>query len=154
MNTFENDDPFDLARFLEAQELIYGTALSELKNGRKLSHWMWFVFPQIDGLGSSPTAKRYAIKSAAEATAYLNHPVLGARLTESTKTLLNLKGLSASDIFGYPDDLKFCSSMTLFEQVTSRDSLFSRALDQYCGGERDEKTLAIIGTGSQTGRMW
>lgn len=153
MNTFENDDPFDLARFLEAQELMYGTALSELKNGQKRSHWMWFVFPQIDGLGSSSTAKRYAIKSIAEAKAYLNHPLLGARLTECTKTLLNLKGLSASDIFGYPDDLKFCSSMTLFEQVTSEDSLFSRALDQYCGGERDEKTLAIIGAGSQTGRM-
>ncbi len=148
MNTFENNDPFDLARFLEAQELMYGTALSELKNGRKHSHWMWFVFPQIDGLGSSPTAKRYAIKSTAEAKAYLNHPVLGARLTECTKTLLNIKGLSASDIFGYPDDLKFCSSMTLFEHVTSRDSLFSRALDQYCDGQRDNKTLTIIGEGA------
>ncbi len=147
MNISNNDDPFELNRFLEAQELMYATALSELKNGRKRSHWMWFVFPQIDGLGSSSTAKRYAIKSTEEAKAYLNHPILGARLTECTKTLLNIKGLSASAIFGYPDDLKFCSSMTLFEHVTSKDSLFSRALDQYCGGERDEKTLAIIGEG-------
>lgn len=153
MNTFENNDPFDLARFLEAQELMYGTALSELKNGQKRSHWMWFVFPQIDGLGSSTTAKRYAIKSTAEAKAYLNHPLLGARLTECTKTLLSIKGLSASDIFGYPDDLKFCSSMTLFERVTSEDSLFSRAIDQYCGGQRDEKTLAIIGAVPEAGRM-
>lgn len=153
MNTFENNDPFDLARFLEAQQNIYSTALSELKNGQKHSHWMWFVFPQIDGLGSSATAKRYAIKSTEEAKAYLNHPLLGARLTECTKTLLNIKGLSASDIFGYPDDLKFCSSMTLFEHVTSEDSLFSRALDQYCGGQRDEKTLAIMGAGPEAGRM-
>ncbi|MGZ4959193.1 MAG: DUF1810 domain-containing protein [Methylomonas sp.] len=153
MKTIENNDPFDLSRFLEAQELMYETALSELKNGRKRSHWMWFVFPQIDGLGSSSTAKRYAIKSIAEARAYLNHPVLGARLTECTKTLLCIKGLSASDIFGYPDDLKFCSSMTLFEQVTSKDSVFSRALGQYCGGKRDEKTLKIIGATPEAGQM-
>lgn len=140
-----NDQSFDLNRFLQAQENVYGTALSELKNGRKLSHWMWFVFPQIDGLGSSSTAKRYAIKSTAEARAYLNHPLLGARLTECTKTLLTIKGLSASDIFGYPDDLKFCSSMTLFESVASKNSLFSEAIDQYFGGQRDAKTLAITG---------
>jgi uncharacterized protein (DUF1810 family) len=140
-----SDQSFDLDRFLEAQQNVYGIALSELKSGRKLSHWMWFVFPQIDGLGSSPTAKRYAIKSTAEARAYLNHPLLGARLTECTKTLLAIKGLSASDIFGYPDDLKFCSSMTLFESVAPKDSLFSEAIDQYFGGHRDAKTLAIIG---------
>jgi uncharacterized protein (DUF1810 family) len=140
-----NDQSFDLNRFLEAQESIYGTALAELKNGRKLSHWMWFVFPQIDGLGNSPTAKRYAIKSIDEAKAYLNHPLLGARLTECTKALLDIKGLSAADIFGYPDDLKFCSSMTLFESVASHNSLFSEAIDQYFGGERDARTLAIAG---------
>ncbi|MDD1621294.1 MAG: DUF1810 domain-containing protein [Methylococcaceae bacterium] len=144
MNISDNDDPFDLNRFQEAQENVYGTALSELKNGRKLSHWMWFVFPQIEGLGNSSTAKRYAIKSMEEAKAYLNHPILGSRLIECTKTLLNIKGLSASDIFGHPDDLKFCSSMTLFEYVASKNSLFSEALDQYFGGQKDAKTLALI----------
>lgn len=145
MNPIHNQDPFDLTRFLEAQQNIYGTALAELKNGRKLSHWMWFVFPQIDGLGNSPTAKHYAVKSIGEAKAYLNHPLLGARLIECTKTLLDIKSLSASDIFGYPDDLKLCSSMTLFETVAPKNSVFSDALDQYCGGQRDAKTLAIIG---------
>jgi uncharacterized protein (DUF1810 family) len=145
MNASNNDDPFDLRRFLEAQEPSYAIALSELKGGRKHSHWMWFVFPQIDGLGRSPTTKQYAIRNVAEAKTYLSHPVLGARLIECTKTLLNARGLSAFDVFGHPDDLKFCSSMTLFEYASSGDSLFSQALDQYCEGQRDAKTLAIVG---------
>lgn len=144
MTDNNKNDPFFLRRFLEAQEEIYGVALSELKGGRKLSHWMWFIFPQIDGLGSSSTAKLYAIKNVNEAKAYLNHAILGPRLIECTKILLNNGGQSASDIFGYPDDLKFCSSMTLFEYAASEDTLYSRALDQYCGGKRDAKTLKII----------
>jgi len=138
------DDPFNLRRFMQAQDNTYGIALAELKAGRKHSHWMWFVFPQIDGLGSSPIAKQYAIKSVDEASAYLSHPVLGARLIECTKTVLDLKGVSLFEIFGHPDDLKFCSSMTLFEHVSSEGSVFPDALEQYCGGQRDARTLAIV----------
>jgi uncharacterized protein (DUF1810 family) len=137
-------DPFQLERFLQAQEGVYSVALSELRAGRKQSHWMWFVFPQLAGLGSSPTASYFAIKSIAEAEAYLHHSVLGPRLRECTKTLLSNNGLSASDVFGYPDDLKFCSSMTLFDHVAPANSLFADAINKYCAGQRDEKTLAIL----------
>ncbi len=138
------DDPYDLNRFLSAQEGVYGRALSELKDGQKRTHWMWFIFPQIEGLGYSPTARRYSIKSMEEARQYLNHPVLGKRLLECTEAVLALKGGSVSEIFGYPDDLKFKSSMTLFEKITGTGSVFSTALDRYCQGQRDEATLRLL----------
>jgi uncharacterized protein (DUF1810 family) len=138
-------DPYDLNRFLSAQEGIYERALAELKAGQKRSHWMWFIFPQIDGLGYSPTAKRYAIKSREEARQYLDHPVLGKRLRECTEAVVALKGGSLSEIFGYPDDLKFKSSMTLFEKIAGPGSVFSHALDKYCHGERDAATLRLLG---------
>ncbi len=138
------NDPHDLNRFLSAQEGVYEMALSELKDGRKRTHWMWFIFPQIDGLGYSPTARRYSIKSKEEASQYLTHPVLGKRLLECTEAVLALRGGSVSEILGYPDDLKFKASMTLFEQVAGPGSVFSSALDRYCHGERDEATLRLL----------
>lgn len=138
------DDPYDLNRFLAAQEGVYEKALAELRTGEKRTHWMWFIFPQIEGLGYSPMARRYSIKSIEEARQYLNHPVLGRRLLECTEAVVNLKGGSVSEIFGYPDDLKFKSSMTLFEKIAGAGSVFSRALDRYCQGERDTATLHRI----------
>lgn len=138
------DDPHDLNRFLSAQEGVYERALAELKRGRKMTHWMWYIFPQIDGLGYSPTAKRYSIKSVEEARQYLSHPVLGKRLLECTDAVVALMGGSASEIFGYPDDLKFKSSMTLFEKIAGPGSVFSSALDRYCHGERDAATLRLL----------
>ena len=137
-------DPYDLNRFLRAQEGVYERALSELRRGQKRTHWMWFIFPQIDGLGYSPTAKRYPIKSIEETRQYLNHPVLGKRLLECTEAVVALKGGSVSEIFGYPDDLKFKSSMTLFEKIAGTGSVFSLALDRYCNSERDETTLSLL----------
>jgi uncharacterized protein (DUF1810 family) len=137
-------DRFDLNRFVEAQTGIYEQALAELKRGQKESHWMWFIFPQIDGLGRSSTARFYAIKSAAEAKAYLDHPALGKRLIECSSALLPRKGKSASDIFGFPDDLKLKSSMTLFARVAESDSVFSRVLDAYFGGDLDQRTIEIV----------
>jgi uncharacterized protein (DUF1810 family) len=136
-------DPFDLQRFLTAQEGIYQAALAELRGGRKRTHWMWFVFPQFAGLGASATSRRYAIRSLEEARAYLDHPVLGARLRECADALLDLTGPSASDIFGYPDDLKFHSSMTLFELASPPESIFGKVLKEYFGGVRDEATLRL-----------
>ncbi|MGO9014105.1 MAG: DUF1810 domain-containing protein [Dissulfurispiraceae bacterium] len=138
------DDPYDLKRFLSAQEGIYERALAELTRGQKRTHWMWYIFPQFDGLGYSPTAKRYSIKSIEEARQYLNHPVLGKRLLECTEAVIALKGASLSEIFGYPDDLKFKSSMTLFEKIAGSGSVFSSALDRYCNGERDATTLKLL----------
>jgi uncharacterized protein (DUF1810 family) len=138
------DDRYDLNRFLSAQEGVYERALAELKGGQKRTHWMWFIFPQIDGLGYSPMAKRYALKSREEARQYLNHPVLGKRLLECTEAVVALRGGSVSEIFGYPDDLKFMSSMTLFENIAGSGSLFSFALDRYCHGERDTMTLRLL----------
>ncbi len=138
------DDPYDLNRFVSAQEGVYERALSELKGGEKRTHWMWFIFPQIDGLGYSPTAKRYSIKTLEEARRYLNHPVLGKRLLECTEAVVALKSGTVSEIFGYPDDLKFKSSMTLFEKVAGSSSVFSAALDKYCHGERDAATLSLL----------
>jgi len=138
------DDPYDLNRFLSAQEGVYDRALAELKSGQKRTHWMWYIFPQIDGLGHSPTAKRYSIKSIKEARQYLNHPVLGKRLLECTEAVVALKGGSLSEIFGFPDDLKFKSSMTLFEKIAGAGSVFSSALDRYCHGERDAATLSLL----------
>ena len=138
------EDLYDLGRFVYAQEGVYERALSELKNGQKRTHWMWFIFPQIDGLGYSPTAKRYSIKSVDEARQYLNHPVLGKRLMECTEAVIALKVGSVAEIFGYPDDMKFKSSMTLFEKIAGSGSIFSVALDSYCRGERDAATLRLI----------
>ena len=137
-------DLYDLNRFVCAQEDIYDDVLTELKNGQKRRHWMWFIFPQIDGLGRSETAIHYAIKSEAEARRYLDHAVLGARLRECAETLLGLEGRSAADIFGFPDDLKLKSSMTLFASVAGPDSLFDHVLYKYFQREHDTRTLEIL----------
>jgi len=139
------DDPYDLARFVEAQQRDYERALSEIHAGRKRSHWMWYVFPQIEGLGSSSTSRYYAIKGADEARAYLAHPILGPRLLECAEALLQLTGRSAHDIFGSPDDLKLRSCATLFASVSQEDSALHRVLDKYFAGERDEGTLQRLG---------
>lgn len=136
-----NGDPFDLARFTAAQESVYGSVLSELRSGRKRTHWMWFVFPQIAGLGYSATSKYYAIKGLEEARSYLSHPALGARLRECAEAILAVEGRSASEIFGSPDDVKLQSSMTLFAQVAEPDSVFIRVLEKYFAGGQDAGTL-------------
>ena len=138
------DDPYDLARFVDAQRDVHATALAELRSGRKRTHWMWFVFPQLEGLGSSWMAQRYAIASAAEAEAYLRHPVLGPRLLECAEALLAIEGRSAREILGSPDDLKLKSSATLFAAVSPPGSVFERLLDKHFAGERDEATLRRI----------
>jgi uncharacterized protein (DUF1810 family) len=137
------NDPFDLQRFVAAQAPVYPQAARELAGGRKQSHWMWFIFPQIAGLGFSPTAQRYAIGSKEEAMAYLAHEVLGPRLVECTRLVLAVKGKDIHAILGSPDDLKFRSSMTLFGAV-SEHPIFAQALTAYHGGERDQATLDIL----------
>jgi uncharacterized protein (DUF1810 family) len=134
-------DPFDLERFVRAQAPVIAQAGAELRGGRKHSHWMWFVFPQIAGLGHSEMACRYAISSRAEARAYLRHPVLGPRLRECTNWVLHVPGRSAREIFGTPDDLKFRSCLTLFAAVAPEEPLFRAALDAYFGGQPDPLTL-------------
>jgi uncharacterized protein (DUF1810 family) len=138
-------DPFDLDRFVHAQAASYDRALAEVRAGRKRSHWMWYIYPQLDGLGSSPMARRYAIRSLAEAEAYLRHPVLGPRLLACAEAALAVDGRSAYDIFGSPDDLKLRSCATLFACVTPPGSVFDRLLAKYYGGMRDEKTLRLLG---------
>ncbi|HEX9953373.1 MAG TPA: DUF1810 domain-containing protein [Rubricoccaceae bacterium] len=138
-------DPHDLNRFMLAQRDDYKRALAEIERGQKRTHWMWYIFPQIDGLGFSPMAKRYAIKSAAEAEAYLRHPVLGPRLAECAAAALRASGHSAQDVFGTPDDLKLRSSATLFAAVSSEGSVFHRLLDRYFRGVPDQQTLALLG---------
>jgi uncharacterized protein (DUF1810 family) len=138
------EDPFDLQRFLDAQTGSYSDALAELRQGRKRTHWMWFIFPQLDGLGSSPTARFYAIRSHDEATGYLAHPMLGPRLRECSEALLAWRGRSISDILGFPDDLKLRSSMTLFASMEGADPVFARVLDCHFKGERDPKTLELL----------
>lgn len=133
------DDPFDLARFVSAQEGTFTQALTELRAGRKRSHWIWFVFPQVAGLGSSPMARRYAIASLDEARAYLAHPLLGPRLREGIAAALTAPG-SAHDVFGSPDDMKFRSCLTLFAEAAPEERLFVDALDRFYGGERDPRT--------------
>lgn len=123
---------------------MYGSVLAELRAGRKRTHWMWFVFPQMLGLGHSATSVHYAIGSLEEARRYLDHPVLGARLVECAETILSVEGRSASDIFGWPDDLKLCSSMTLFAEAAGPDSVFERVLGKYFGGRRDARTLELL----------
>jgi uncharacterized protein (DUF1810 family) len=139
------DDPYDLRRFVRAQEVDYQRALLEIKSGRKRSHWMWYIFPQFDGLAFSSTSKRYAIKSLAEATAYLDHPVLGPRLLECAEAVVGVAGRSAAEIFGSPDDLKLRSCATLFACVLPPGSVFDRLLAKYYRGERDGKTIQLLG---------
>ena len=140
-------DPYDLTRFVLGQELNYEDALSEIRNGRKRSHWMWYIFPQYQGLGSSPTSRRYAIKSMAEASAYLQHPILGPRLLECAEAALGVTGRSAHELFGSPDDMKLQSCATLFASVSPPGSVFERLLQKYFDGTRDEKTLSLLGSG-------
>jgi uncharacterized protein (DUF1810 family) len=136
-----SSDSYNLERFVIAQDSIYKRVLSELQAGTKMGHWMWFIFPQIRGLGRSPTSIEYAISSRDEAQAFLQHPVLGPRLKECTQLVLNVNGRSAADIFGTPDDIKFRSSMTLFAQVSRDDDIFHRALQKYFEGGPDRLTL-------------
>lgn len=142
-------DTVDLSRFTSVQERIYDSVLAELRVGQKRTHWMWYIFPQIDGLGYSATSKHYAIKSLEEAQQYLNHPVLGKRLLECAEAVFTIEGRSISEIFGYPDNLKLKSSMTLFAYVTGPGSVFVRILDKYFNGERDALTLQIIRTNTR-----
>ncbi len=139
------NDPYDLDRFISAQEGVYDRVLAELRDGLKRTHWMWYIFPQIDGLGHSPRARQYAIKSLEEARQYLSHPVLGTRLRECSDAVLAIRDRSASEVFGYPDDMKLQSCMTLFTLVTDPGSVFERVLDKYYQGKRDARTLQIIG---------
>jgi uncharacterized protein (DUF1810 family) len=154
------DDPYDLERYVRAQQGVYARACAELAAGRKTSHWMWFIFPQLRGLGSSPTAQHYGIASLAEARAYLAHPLLGERLLECTRLVNRLEGRSARAIFAYPDDLKFRSCMTLFAHAAGADAArafgpqadattgvsdFGAALARYYGGEPDPLTLRLLG---------
>ena len=134
----------DLKRFLEAQENDFETALAEIQNGRKQSHWMWYIFPQIAGLGFSPTSKFYAIKDRDEAESYLAHPLLGKRLVEISNALLEVEGKTASQIFGSPDDVKLKSSMTLFGALENTNPVFQRVLDKYFNGAKDRRTLELI----------
>ena len=141
-------DPWNLDRFVSAQAGVFNVALAELRAGRKRTHWMWFVFPQLRGLGSSPTAQFYGIESLAEASAYLDHPVLGPRLAEAVAAVQSCQGASLHAIFGSPDDLKFCSSMTLFS-VAGPDGPYQAALDRWCGGVPDQRTLDLLRHGRE-----
>ena len=137
-------DPYGLERFVQAQQGVYEQVCAELRAGRKRTHWMWFIFPQIKGLGSSEMATQYAISSLEEAKAYLEHPMLGDRLRECAGIVVGLEGRTAEEIFGYPDDLKFHSSMTLFAkaaEISEEDLVFSQALDKYFGGREDAGTV-------------
>jgi uncharacterized protein (DUF1810 family) len=138
-------DPHDLARFVQAQEDDFDRALAEIRAGRKRSHWMWYVFPQFAGLGTSAMAARYAIESAEEAEAYLRHPVLGPRLRACAEAVLGVRGRSAREIFGTPDDLKLRSSATLFAAVSPGGSVFRQLLDRYFQGAPDHRTLELLG---------
>ncbi len=137
-------DRHDLERFISAQAPVYQRAISEIKSGQKRSHWMWYIFPQLKGLGFSEIAQRYAIRGLEEAKSYIQHPVLGARLVECAQALLQVQGRTASEIFGFPDDLKLKSSMTLFALVSESGSVFEQVLEKYYQGQRDEKTLALL----------
>jgi len=135
----------NLQRFLDAQATDYAPALAEMRAGRKRSHWMWYIFPQIQGLGFSSISQRYAIQDAAEAAAYLQHPVLGARLVEISTALLGLASSNATAVMGSPDDLKLRSSMTLFAQVPGASPVFQQVLDKFFGGQADGQTLRRLG---------
>jgi uncharacterized protein (DUF1810 family) len=142
------DDPHHLARFLQAQEPVYRQVLDELRAGRKRSHWIWFIFPQLAGLGHSAMAQRYAIASLAEARAYLADPVLGARLRECSELVLAIEDRPVQDIFGSPDDVKFRSCMTLFNRADPGEAVFARCLRKYFDGEEDSQTLRLLAGGS------
>ena len=137
-------DQYNLNRFIEAQMAIYEGAMLELARGRKDSHWVWYIFPQIEGLGNSDTIKLYAIKSLEEGRAYLKHPVLGPRLIKACEILLSLKDASMDEVMGFPDDLKLLSSMTLFEALSDSNSIFTKVIDVYFDSERDEISLKLI----------
>lgn len=134
----------DLDRFLKAQNLVYLQAFQEIQNGQKRSHWMWYIFPQIIGLGSSDTARHYAIKDRMEAKFFLKHPVLGANLRMITRAFLDLQKCSAEDVLGPVDSLKLRSCMTLFEAVSDDETLFTAVIEKYFEGKRDSKTIAIL----------
>ena len=138
----------DLDRFVQAQEGVYPDVLAELGRGRKTNHWMWFVFPQLSGLGSSAMARLYALADLEEASAYLAHPLLGERLRDCAQAAVGRGGRSASQVFGFPDDLKFRSSMTLFERADPAAGVFAKALEALCGGVRDEVTLERLRAGA------
>jgi uncharacterized protein (DUF1810 family) len=141
----DTGDPYDLQRFIDAQERVYDDVVAELRSGRKSSHWMWFVFPQLRGLGSSPTAVRFGIASIDEARAYLGHDLLGRRLRECARLVAAIDGRSARQIFGSPDDMKLRSSMTLFSRAADDNDDFVAVLDKFYGGEEDSATLARLG---------
>jgi uncharacterized protein (DUF1810 family) len=138
------DDRFQLQRFVEAQQPVYAAVLTELRAGRKRSHWMWFIFPQVSGLGHSVTSQTFAVSSLAEAAAYLAHPTLGPRLRECAALVAGIEGLSIDEIFGHPDDLKFHSSMTLFARAAPGEPIFAACLQKYFGGQPDPRTLARL----------
>jgi len=138
-------DPYTLQRFIEAQDGCYELVLRELSAGQKLSHWMWFIFPQVTGLGETATSRKFAISSRDEAKAYWEHPILGARLRACTQLVMGLQGRTAEQVFGYPDYLKFRSCMTLFEAAAPDPTLFRAALLKYFDGVADQRTLAILG---------
>ena len=135
------NDPYNLQRFIAAQDANYEMVIKELKAGQKKSHWMWYIFPQIAGLGHSATAQKFAIHSKEEAVAYITHPVLGIRLKECAQIVVNIENRTAREIFGYPDDLKFRSSMTLFHYVARNEPIFQEALTKYYAGEPDRLTI-------------
>ena len=137
-------DPFDLQRFVDAQDPVWDRVQAELRRGRKSSHWMWFVFPQVAGLGSSPTARAYAVSGLDEARAYLAHPVLGPRLREAAELAAAVPAGTASEVFGYPDDLKLRSSMTLFARAAPDETVFADVLDRYFDGAPDPRTLELL----------
>ncbi|GAB2589056.1 DUF1810 domain-containing protein [Ramlibacter solisilvae] len=139
-----SDDPFDLQRFVAAQDPLFDGVQDELRQGRKRTHWMWFVFPQLAALGASPTAKHYGIASLDEARAYLAHPVLGPRLRACCELLLQLEGRTAHQVFGYPDELKLRSCLTLFDRAAGGAPLFARCLDKYYAGQPDAATLQLV----------
>jgi uncharacterized protein (DUF1810 family) len=138
------DDSYDLHRFVQAQQDTYAQAVDELADGHKASHWMWFVFPQLRGLGRSPMATRFGIASLDEARAYLDHPLLGSRLKQCVRLVLRIDGRSINEIFGSPDDMKFRSCMTLFDLAAPQEAIFAQALQKYFGGTPDERTLALL----------
>ena len=138
-------DPAGLERFVKAQQYDYDTALREIRSGRKRSHWMWYIFPQLQGLGFSSTAQYYGIRDLEEAQDYMEHPLLGARLVEISEALLVLDTGDASAVMGYPDDLKLRSSMTLFELAAPEQPVFGRVLEKYFSGHRDHRTLELLG---------
>jgi uncharacterized protein (DUF1810 family) len=150
MTSVAKNDPFDLDRFVEAQSSAYDTAIGELRSGRKRSHWIWYVLPQVRGLGASQLSTKYGLQSLAEAQAYLAHPVLGSRLRECVRTLNALPGNDAVAVLGGIDALKLRSCLTVFAQASEKESLFREALDKYFSGEPDEATLSLLGRTSRS----